>query len=210
MRKTIFLGLAAFALAGCPDPNSSTASAPKAATASAGPEPDAAVDPDFCEAKNPEGTNPCKKDSGAGKGSNDPGNQSSEPVYEVVGPCRILKGPDDETIDQFRERDPKGFECWREYMVKENARLQAEIDEIIAWNEKNEEAAAAPAASSAPQSGGGCEYKGRNYSQGESIYYPIDSSSLFVFGQSFNELAGKSSAWQQCDCSPNTGHWFCV
>ncbi|WP_124088185.1 hypothetical protein [Pseudogemmobacter humi] len=58
--------------------------------------------------------------------------------------------------------------------------------------------------------GGGCEYRGRNYGPGESVYSPIDSDSLLVFGQRFEELAGVSKKWQQCQCSSSSGHWGCV
>lgn len=58
--------------------------------------------------------------------------------------------------------------------------------------------------------GGGCEYQGRDYGPGESVYSPIDSDSLFVFGERFSDLAGRSGPWQQCQCSSSSGHWGCV
>ncbi|VDC32933.1 hypothetical protein [Pseudogemmobacter humi] len=64
--------------------------------------------------------------------------------------------------------------------------------------------------SSSGGSGGGCVYQGREYGPGESVYSPINSDSLFVFGKRFSDLAGSSGPWQQCQCSSSSGHWGCV
>lgn len=67
--------------------------------------------------------------------------------------------------------------------------------------------------SSDGESGGGCVWKGRNYGPGESIYHtngPIHSSDLYIHGQSFQSLSGRSGPWQQCQCSSSSGQWGCV
>lgn len=61
--------------------------------------------------------------------------------------------------------------------------------------------------------GEGCVWKGRAYSQGQSIYYtqgPIYSRDLLINGQSFEALSGEPGPWQQCQCSSSSGHWGCV
>jgi hypothetical protein len=170
-------------------------------TEDAPPTKEAGMSTPNCELKNPLGTGTCEDGRGAFQ-------SSAAREAGIQDMFAITDCADFDRGQNLKELGPHKVElqayCNR---VDDNlasaTALIAEIDAKLAPQE-------APQSTPAASSGGGCEYQGRNYSQGESIYYPIDSSSLFVFGQSFNELAGKSSVWQQCDCSPNTGHWFCV
>lgn len=77
-----------------------------------------------CELKN--GPIGCSKDGKAVK--------PQKTTYSKKGPCRVADQWENETVAEWKKRDPAGIAC----LIKDNERQLAEIAEINAWNEKNE------------------------------------------------------------------------
>ncbi len=174
-----------------------------------------------CELKGPVNARKCLDGRGESK---DTGNKSSETVVEdqakLQRQAQLERNKED--CDPYEmDSSPTEFSKFLAlYKVdQENFEAWAYCAE---WTRKNVLEANAepydspqvPLKSSAPQPGGGCEWKGRNYSPGDSIHYQSDgqilSSDLFVFGENFGNLSGKSGPWQLCECSTSSGHWGCV
>ena len=155
----------------------------------------------FCELKGPVNARKCM--DGRGETGNTPGMQSSEavkPSLPVAKPERDFVAADCEDGNYFEDMRKLGElghrrKEWLAYCNSlETRTVEAAPDQSIPDS----------------GSGGGCEYQGQNYSPGDEIYAPINSSSLLVFGKTFDSLAGKSGPWQMCECQVSRGHWGCV
>lgn len=202
MRNTIILGMAAFALAGCPDPNASTVAAPKARTAAA-----ASGGSESCELKNPEGTGTCED------GRNGTSTDATAATPETAA------GPDFTGFSPEQCRDEAGAhrvgEAWGLILSGRLGDLRAYCDAIDPSGAAGQPAGtgASPSDSGGDVLGGGCVWKGQEYGPGQSIRYTdgqIMSSDLSVFGQDFYELTGKEGPWQGCDCGSSSGTWQCI
>lgn len=128
-------------------------------------------------------------------GSNQPAQLAStaQPSRETFQPWMCKQGPQ------------AMLPVWGSLLTGNLGKFQAYCREIEGEDNSN------TAASS--EGNAGCEWKGRDYGPGDSIYHtegPIMSSDLTVFGQSFESITGKSGPWQQCQCSSSSGHWGCV
>jgi len=133
-------------------------------------------------------------DSSAKKAGSDQTANAASPSRETFQPWMCKQGPQ------------AMLPVWGSLLTGNLGKFQAYCREI-------EGDADSETAASSEGSGGGCEWNGRDYGPGDSIYYtegPIMSRDLKVFGQSFESLSGKSGPWQQCQCSSTSGHWGCV
>lgn len=161
----------------------------------------------FCELKGPVNARKCM--DGSGETGNTPGMQSSETASEKV-PAGLSNAERRDIVDRCNDRvkrlTQKDLEMFFKLYERDPDRAYFHCANLA------KEVAAPKPAQSIPDSGsgGGCEYQGQNYSPGDEIYAPIDSSSLFVFGKRFDSLAGKSGPWQMCECQVSRGHWGCV
>lgn len=160
-----------------------------------------------CELKGPVNARKCM--DGRGETGNNPGMQSN------------LRETPNARATNFNPAD-----CQRNginavgmvNMLLLSGQLKAFQDFCIAL--ENQQAREATSGSAVPvqstpanSTGGGCEWKGRNYAPGDSIYHtegPIYSSDLFINGQNFGNLSGKPGPWQMCECQVSVGHWGCV
>lgn len=153
-----------------------------------------------CELKNPAGTGKCEDGRGANVSPvKAPAAVSAQPRYE---PWMCETGP--------QAMGP----VWGAMLSGNLKKLQ---DYCIAI-----EGGSGAAASTAPlpqsqrpktQKGGGCVWKGRSYSPGDTIYYTegrILSQDLFINGRTFDHFTGKAGPWQMCECQVSVGHWGCV
>lgn len=169
-----------------------------------------------CELKGPVNARKCM--DGRGEMGNNPGMQSSETKAEKAAKEAELKlsfernkakcDTDTLSVDEnFRFLELAMQE--RPYEAASYCAQATEAHNSAAETRKLQPTYSSPT----PGSGGGCEWKGRNYSPGQSIYHtegPIYSSDLFIFGENFETRSGKSGPWQQCECSTSSGHWGCV
>jgi len=158
-----------------------------------------------CELKNPSGTGACDDGSGAYHKQKKQIEAEQTIVAMQDGFASMCAARKDKLSPEIRaeyvtilnEEGPEAANAYCAYAPLDIVKVEPE-----------------PVQSTPVSSGGGCEWKGRNYSPGDSIHYQSDgqilSSDLFVFGKNFGNLSGKSGPWQLCECSTSSGHWGCV
>lgn len=204
----VFILASTLFLAACPDPNT-------ALTAPPDPEqlPDTPRTPSVsCELKN--GPTGCIEiDSLPGEGQDTEEGSAADAAAQATAAQRQREQEQNAAICRYKNLSWADLDRYHELY------LTSEYDALAFCAQAEDDTANAPRPGSEPvvegysepaAAGGGCEYQGVNYGPGDFINAPIDSSSLRVFGELFDNLAGKSGPWQQCQCSSSSGHWGCV